>query len=393
MTACSKFSAGALIRTSSEIAAGEYVAAGKQPTDAECEETLRLLAAHNGNASAAAHALGIAPRTFRDRVAAARRRTAGMIVTGRSTLTDLRTGEPVMEWVKESLDRQRAAEAQQAAYAALAAELPRIASTVPPRASEGHLCNLYTYSDFHLGMLAWGKEGGADWDLKIAEQTLIDSFAAMIAQSPSAQTAILNIQGDMLHTDGLLPLTPGHKHVLDADGRFSKIVAAAIRAIRELVRMALAKHEEVHLIIAEGNHDEASSVWLRQMFTALYDQEPRISVNASELPFYAFRWGDTMLGIHHGHKVKNEQLPLLFAAQFPQMWGETTKREIHCGHRHHRDEKEYNGVTVIQHPTIAARDAYAARGGWIADRSVQSITYHKKFGQVGRVTICPEMLQ
>jgi hypothetical protein len=99
-----------------------------------------------------------------------------------------------------------------------------------------------------------------------------------------------------------------------------------------------------------------------------------------------------MLGVHHGHKVKNEQLPLLFAAQFPQMWGETTKREIHCGHRHHRDEKEYNGVTVIQHPTIAARDAYAARGGWIADRSVQSITYHKRFGQVGRVTICPEML-
>lgn len=100
-----------------------------------------------------------------------------------------------------------------------------------------------------------------------------------------------------------------------------------------------------------------------------------------------------MIGIHHGHKVKNESLPLLFAAQFPQQWGRTTRREIHCGHRHHRDEKEYNGVTVVQHPTLAARDAYAARGGWIADRAAWAITYHKRFGAVGRVMITTEMLE
>jgi hypothetical protein len=99
-----------------------------------------------------------------------------------------------------------------------------------------------------------------------------------------------------------------------------------------------------------------------------------------------------MLGVHHGHKVKNEALPLLFAAQFPEVWGRTTKREIHCGHRHHRDEKEYNGGTVVQHPTLAARDAYAARGGWIAERAAWAMTYHKAFGPVGRVCISPEML-
>jgi hypothetical protein len=349
-----------------------------------------ILASHGGNKAAAARELGLSPSTFKDRLNAeieGRKFT----VTARSTLRNAE-GEVVMEWEKTSLDRERALEAQRAAYAELAAKLPKIAPTAPPRASEAHLCNLYTYSDFHLGMLAWGKEGGDDWDLTIAERTLIDSFQAMIAQSPNAQTAILNIQGDMMHTDGLLPLTPASKHVLDADGRFSKIVAAAIRAIRSLVSMALQKHSELHIIIAEGNHDEAGSVWLRQMFAALYDQEPRVTVNDSELPFYAFQWGETMIGVHHGHKVKNEQLPLLFAAQFPKMWGETRKREIHCGHRHHRDEKEYNGATVIQHPTIAARDAYAARGGWIADRSVQAITYHRQYGQVGRMSVCPEML-
>jgi hypothetical protein len=99
-----------------------------------------------------------------------------------------------------------------------------------------------------------------------------------------------------------------------------------------------------------------------------------------------------MLGFHHGHKVKNESLPMLFAAQFPAMWGATTKRYAHCGHRHHADEKEYSGMTVVQHPTLSARDAYAARGGWIADRATQCITYHERFGIVARTIVTPEML-
>src|SRR5690348_15194818 len=99
-----------------------------------------------------------------------------MVVTGRSTLTDLRTGEPVMEWVKESLDRQKAAEAQQAAYEALSAKLPRIAPTVPPRACEAALATVYTLTDCHVGALAWKQEGGEDWDLAIAEDTLLGCF-------------------------------------------------------------------------------------------------------------------------------------------------------------------------------------------------------------------------
>jgi hypothetical protein len=50
-------------------------------------------------------------------------------------------------------------------------------------------------------------------------------------------------------------------------------------------------------------------------------------------------------------------------------------------------------MTVVQHPTLAARDAYASRGGWISERQVSAITYHSKFGQVAKITITPEMLE
>jgi hypothetical protein len=362
----------------------------------------------HGSGRAAAQVLGLNESTIRRAFAALQKKAAragyspdhamthtvpdGYVVKGVSTYYD-KDGKPAAQWVKSTADQERMAAIMREACEAMAETLPREEPTEAPQQTVAELLNLYTFTDYHLGMLSWAKETGADWDLKIAERMLFDAFSRMIGASPDAKTAILSIQGDFLHSDGLLPVTPAHKNVLDQDGRFSKIVRAAIRVIRKLIRHALTRHERVHLIIAEGNHDEASSIWLRLMFAALYEEEQRLSVNDSELPFYVHQHGATMLAFHHGHKVNNEQLPLLFAAQFPEMWGATKFRYCHTGHRHHVDEKEYKGMTVTQHPTLAARDAFAARGGWIANRSAVAVTYHARFGQVGRTIVSPEMLE
>jgi hypothetical protein len=129
------------------------------------------------------------------------------------------------------------------------------------------------------------------------------------------------------------------------------------------------------------------------MFRALYENEPRVTVIDSEMPYYVYQHGQTMLAFHHGHLKKKDDLPILFASQFPKVWGNTTKRYAHTGHMHHVDEKEHSGITVIQHPTLSARDAYAARGGWISERAATVITYHERFGQVARNTVVPEMFE
>ena len=361
----------------------------------------------HGSAKAASIALGINLGAASDAHVAVKKKAAlrgyapendftrpvpqGYVTKGVSTYYD-REGKPTGQWVKASLTHEALVEAMRDTVAGFKDQIQPADIVAAPAASEEHLCNLYTFTDYHLGMLAWHEEGGSDWNVSIAEKTIIAALTQMLNQSPNAHTAVLNIQGDFLHTDGKTPVTPTSKHVLDADTRFPKIRRAAIRIIRSLVAISLQRHQAVYLIIAEGNHDEESAGWLADLFAVHYEEEPRVTVNDSVLPFYVFEWGNTMLGVHHGHKVKNESLPLLFAAQFPQQWGRTTRREIHCGHRHHRDEKEYNGVTVVQHPTLAARDAYAARGGWIADRAAWAITYHKKYGAVGRVMITTEML-
>ncbi len=374
------------------------------PRQAECID------AYNQHASykKAAKHLNIADSTIREAITAVKTKAAkmgfspehdmtravpdGFILKGVSTYYS-KTGDKAGQWVKSAIDEERQRLIMEEAFSALSTTLPKQAAIPAPQTVVDSLCNLITFTDYHLGQLSWHREGGADWDLKIAEKMLWDSLLYMVSMAPKAKYCVLNIQGDFLHTDGLLPLTPGHKNVLDADGRFSKIIATAIRILRKLINYLLTTHEFVHIIFAEGNHDEASEAWLRHMFTALYEEEKRLTVNDSELPYYAFQFGEVMLAFHHGHKIKNEGLPMLFAAQFSKIWGNTTKRYAHCGHRHHIDEKEYSGMIVTQHQTLAARDAHSSRGGWISDRATSLITYHNKYGQFSRTFACAAMFE
>lgn len=374
------------------------------PSDERLAEAMQVYEQNNFNKQKAAEALGIPRTTFTHWVQIAARRgnspehdmkhpvPEGYLVKGVSTYYNAE-GKPAGQWVKSSIDAERQQELLQVAVSAMAGEITPCAPIDAPEASSECLATLYTFTDYHVGMLAWHREGGDDWDCTIAEQTGIKAMRALVDGAPSASHGIVNIQGDFVHYDGFSPVTPTNGHVLDADSRFGRVVEISIRLIRQLVALALQKHATVTLIICEGNHDLASSLWLRKLFCALYENEPRITVHDSELPYYVINWGATMLGFHHGHLRKNADLPLLFAAQFSAHWGQTSKRYIHTGHRHHKEDKEHPGARVIQHPTLAARDAYAARGGWFSERAITAITYHKTYGEVGTVTVTPEMLE
>jgi hypothetical protein len=381
--------------------------AGRPTPEEELRAAVDQLAAENGNQSRAALALGIPRETFRSRLQAAARLGIGQSEELRDDITDkiaegftakgyshlTKTANGELIWLKADKSRESILDGLRAAANAMAADIKPCAPITPPATSRADLLTLYTFTDYHVGMLAWHKEGGDDWDLAIAERLAESAMAYLTAGSPDSEHGVVNIQGDFLHWDGLIAITPQHGHVLDADGRFGKVVDVAIRIIRRLVALALAKHKQVTLLICEGNHDIASSLWLRKLFCALYENEPRIVVHDSELPYYAIEWGKVLLGFHHGHLKKNEQLPALFATQFRQQWGRCPKVYIHTGHRHHLLTGDKDGARITQHPTLASRDAYAARGGWWSEREITAITYSKQYGWAGSLNTTPEMLE
>jgi hypothetical protein len=361
-----------------------------------------------GSHRKAAKALNVAKSTVQAAVDGLRRRASvqgwspqhdmtrtvpsGFTVKGVSTYYNAE-GKASGQWVKSQVDADQRERIIRESIEAMMQDVPRLAPIQQPLETHDNLCNLFTITDFHLGMLANEKESGADWDLKIAEKLLVGVFEQAILATPFAKVGFINQLGDFLHSDGIMPVTPTSGHIVDQDGRFAKIVTVALRLLRRIIDIALMRHETVVVLMAEGNHDITSSIWLRVMFKALYENEPRVQVIDSDLPYYQYQHGETMLAFHHGHLSKNDSLPLLFASQFPKIWGATTKRYCHTGHRHHVEEKEHSGMKVIQHATLSARDAYASRGGWLSEREATAITYHKQFGQVSRTTITPEMLQ
>ncbi|HET6906752.1 MAG TPA: hypothetical protein VFH52_07380, partial [Rhodanobacteraceae bacterium] len=203
----------------------------------------------------------------------------GYHVRGVSTLYG-EDGEIKGQWVKSQVDPNAQRELMEAAYQAMGESLPRVVRTKGPKQTLADLLNLYVITDYHLGALAWGEETrGDDWDVKVAESLLVAWFKCAIERAPDAETGVLAQLGDFLHTDGLLALTPESKNVLDADTRFQKIVRIAIRLLRQVIALLLEKHKRVIVLCAEGNHDPASSIWLREWLSAIYEREPRVVVD------------------------------------------------------------------------------------------------------------------
>lgn len=314
----------------------------------------------------------------------------GYALKGTSTLYGA-DGALKQQWVKTREDRDAIQAAFDAAAEAMADTLPREAPRPPPAKTADDLCNVYVLTDYHLGMLSWHEETGADWDIGIAETLLVDWFAAAIAQAPAADTAVFAQLGDFLHRDGMDAVTPTSGHQLDADTRFQKLVRVAIRAVRRVIGMLLEKHRHVHVLMCEGNHDLASAVWLREWLSASYEAEPRITVDRSPDPYYCVEWGRTALFFHHGHKRKPTNVDAVFAAKFRSVFGRTTQAYAHLGHMHHIQALETPLMIIEQHRTLAAPDAYASRGGWVSGRDAAVITYSKQHGEVMRLRINPQM--
>lgn len=314
------------------------------------------------------------------------------IIKGVSALVDS-DGRTIQQWIKTSEDKQKHLEAMQAAMDAFKSELPR-ESTLPlaPSDTRSDLLNLFVLTDAHMGMLAWREEAGADWDLTIAENLIIDWFSAAVDMAPRAGTAVLAQLGDLLHHDGWESKTPASGHILDADSRLQKIIRVAIRCLRRIVSMMLTKHERVHIVMADANHDPASGAWLREMFAVFYEDEPRITVDSSAGTYYAYEFGDVSLFMHHGHKRGINDADAVFAGRYRDMFGRTKHSYAHLGHLHSDALKSTNLMKVERHETLAAQDAYAANGGFPAGRSAKVITYHQSHGEVSRITLTPEMV-
>lgn len=262
----------------------------------------------------------------------------------------------------------------------------------PAKAEAARLTNFLGLFDLHIGESISSDDPAGRWNIDIAKRTITASVDNAIATAPKAKRLVLCFGGDAAHYDSLKPVTPRSKHVLHADGDASDMIDAVQDVAFYAIDRALQCYEEVHVIWAEGNHDEYTTVLMQRLIARVYRDEPRLTVTMSRVPYYALLFGKVMLCVHHGHGAKLTELAGKFAAMFRSLWGQAEYAYAHAGHQHHIHEKERDGLLATQHPSLAPSDDYAMSKGLVSRRGCLMVTYHDEYGEVSRCTTRPEML-
>ena len=321
----------------------------------------------------------------------------GQHIKGQSTLYDA-DGKKIMEWVKTSNDNFQKENIIQSIVDGMSDKIEKVDPSyfdpVKLNSLDDSIINQYTVTDYHLGLMAWGEETkDDDWNLKIAEELLTSWFEKAIQLSPNSEDCIFAQIGDFLHWDGLDAVTPTSRNLLDADTRFTKLVRVALRVLRKAIDMLLSKHNRVFIVMAEGNHDLASSIWLKETFSLYYENEPRVIVDTNPDPYYSFLFGKTLLFYNHGHLKKFSALDSVFVSKFKKEFGVAKNVYAHTGHLHHNELKETALMIIEQHRTLAAKDSHASRHGYSSGRDAKVITYHKEYGEVARQTINVDIIK
>lgn len=366
-------------------------------------ELLRAFA-ETGDVVAAAEKMGVTIGYARGRLRELERRAAGK---GWAPASDMTTPQPegftvkgVSTYYKVHPDGTREARGQwvknraeeEAKLAAVLDAVSRIAEPIrgafdpadEPEVVDDDLLCVYPFGDPHIGMLSWAPETGQNFDLQIAERTLVTAVDKLVSIAPSASQALLIALGDNVHSDNQTNRTTRSHAALDVDGRWSKLIDVAIRTFRRCIDRALLKHARVHVIVEIGNHDDHTALVIAKALELAYEREPRVTVDTSPAKFHYYKFGKCLLGVTHGDTVKMDQLGPIMAVDRKEDWSATDHRHWYCGHVHHDRLKEFPGVTVESFRTLAARDAWHAGQGYRSGQDMKCDVWHREDGLIDR---------
>lgn len=316
----------------------------------------------------------------------------GFHVRGVSTLYD-RDGEIAAQWVKTGRTPDDPIKAVTEAFQALRDELPR-ATELPtaPAVTNDDLLSVYLVGDGHVGLHAWHEDAGENYDLEIAERNLNGLTDRLVSLAPASSKALLVNIGDYTHSDNRANTTTRGTPV-DVDGRWIKVVRASIGTRVHHIKRALEKHAEVYTIDEIGNHDTHVSLFQALALALYFENEPRVHVDVSPQLFHWFRFGKNLIGTHHGHTVKPQDLLGVMVSDRAQDWGETLYRYFYTGHIHHERVREFPGMLWESLRSPAPSDAWHRGQGYRSGHDIKLDVLHHEYGRIQRHTVgIPRML-
>jgi hypothetical protein len=290
----------------------------------------------------------------------------GFELKGYSHFTKTALGEPI--WLKTKAAERDYWAGIRSAIEAIQPIDPNILP-IPPE-PQSDIIPFLQIGDAHIGMIAHESETGSNFDIGIAKREICAAAAALIDRAPPCERMVINDLGDGTHYETFKALTEHSGHAMDYDTRYWKMIDAYLEISEFITERALAKAQTVDLIYNQGNHSRSNDVWMAAHMRSLHRNNPRVNVLPNSSGFIAYRMGKTLVLIHHGDKLKPEQLAKIMATDYSVDWGETEHRFIDGGHVHHSQRKELPGCVFESWNNLAARDKHEHDSGYRSKKAM-----------------------
>lgn len=254
-----------------------------------------------------------------------------------------------------------------------------------PFVAQPYLAELCLY-DVHLQSLAWGREVGEDYDVRIAEDTYRDAFESILSAAArfNPERILLPFGQDFFHTDILVDGKGGATHKgtqQDTDSRWQKAFMVGRRLITQLVLAAAKQVAPVDVLVIPGNHDTTKTWYLGEVIDSTFLDHPHVRVDNRPVRRKYYPYGQNLLGFTHGDQEQGRNLGLLMAQEAREDWGRTTFREWHMGHLHKEWTDENMGVRSRIMPALAPADAWHNHKGFVQNiRGARGFVWRKSGG-------------
>jgi hypothetical protein len=205
--------------------------------------------------------------------------------------------------------------------------------------------------------LHFGKEGNKD-----VVTNFKDSITNLIMRSYMShriEKIYYVIGGDLLNMDNFNGSTTKGTPV-DNDTRAHEAYKEAFDALHWSVQYISNYCETLEVVYIPGNHDRLSSFHLAHALSKCFNDK-KIVFHCEYAERKVYKWGNNMFSFEHGD-VNSKNTPLIYATEFPIVWGATQYRTCYTGHWHIKktvqyvSENEHHGFTIKHLPSLSKSD-------------------------------------
>ena len=296
---------------------------------------------------------------------------------------------------KDGAEKEQRETEIRAEIAAMQAEakIERKFPKVKPAESTGLLLEV-CIADAHFGRLSYSKEtNDAPYDLLIAQASFMRALETLLdrAKGYTFERILMPLGHDLLHSNGMNNATAGGTP-LDCDGRYQKTFTLVRQTMAEVIER-LRRIAPVDIPVIAGNHDR--TIWtLADSLSSWFRGQPDVNIDNAPTLRKAYSWGTCGFLLTHGDAGKKAEYPLVFATEFPEIFSNSTWREVQQGHFHKAALDETHGVKIRTLPSLASADFWHFENMYTCNmRSAEAYVFSKTEGQIAQFVYCDNMFK